>query len=99
MHSGAAHGEFGVRGGEVLPVLFVSVLVDLGAAAFGVIHAVIGTGLLRDWPGSIPAAIVLPLIGGTPGVLCFLFFHTTTSRNDPPDKNKKYPQGPVGSRQ
>ncbi|MQY07446.1 hypothetical protein ACRB68_55460 [Actinomadura sp. RB68] len=47
----------------------------LGAAGFGVVYAVLGTGLLRGWPGALPASIVLPAIGGTLGVLRFLFLH------------------------
>ncbi|MGI5171009.1 hypothetical protein ACQEU3_42325 [Spirillospora sp. CA-253888] len=48
----------------------------LGAAGFGVVYAVIGAGLLRGRPWAVPAAVVLPLIGGTLGVLRFLFFHS-----------------------
>ncbi|MBO2464207.1 hypothetical protein [Actinomadura violacea] len=48
----------------------------LGAAGFGVVYALVGTGLLRRWPGAVPAATVLPVIGGTLGVIRFLFLHT-----------------------
>ncbi|MCP2342089.1 hypothetical protein [Actinomadura rupiterrae] len=48
----------------------------LGAAAFGVIYAVLGTGLLRNWRWTIPASVVLPVIGGTLGILRFAFLHS-----------------------
>ncbi|MET9346583.1 hypothetical protein [Streptomyces termitum] len=48
----------------------------LGAAGFGAVYLMIGTAVLRRWPGALHLAAVLPAIGGLLGTYRFFFLHT-----------------------